>query len=101
HDNIPLLSWLALRGRCRDCGEPISVRYPLVELGTALLFAAVSVWASFQPAGFWLLAPFLYLAAVSVALALIDLDTKTLPNRIVLTSLVVAPVLLAVASLGT
>lgn len=99
-DNVPLVSWLVLRGRCRDCGEPISVRYPLVELGTAVFFAAVAVWSAFQPAGFWLLAPFLYLAAVSVALALIDLDTKTLPNRIVLPSLVVAPILLAVTSLG-
>src|SRR5690554_5622484 len=38
-DNVPLVSWLVLRGRCRDCGAAISVRYPLVELGTGLLFA--------------------------------------------------------------
>src|SRR5215210_6905225 len=41
YDNVPLLSWLVLRGRCRHCGEPISARYPLVELATGLLFAAV------------------------------------------------------------
>lgn len=100
-DNIPVLSWLILRGRCRDCGEPISARYPLVEFGTALLFVAVVLWAALQPAGLWLVPAYLYFAAVSVALALIDLDTRTLPNRIVVPSLIVAPVLLAVASLGT
>jgi leader peptidase (prepilin peptidase)/N-methyltransferase len=41
-DNVPVLSWLLLRGRCRHCGAPISVRYPLVELGTALLFGIVA-----------------------------------------------------------
>ena len=41
YDNIPVLSWLVLRGRCRNCGHPISARYPLVELTTGLLFAAV------------------------------------------------------------
>ncbi len=40
-DNVPVLSWLALRGRCRSCGEPISVQYPLVELATALVWAGV------------------------------------------------------------
>lgn len=43
YDNIPILGWLVLRGRCRDCREPISVRYPIVELLTALLFVAVAV----------------------------------------------------------
>ena len=41
-DNVPVLSWLLLRGRCRSCSAAISVRYPLVELGTALLFAIVA-----------------------------------------------------------
>ncbi|HJR26525.1 MAG TPA: prepilin peptidase [Acidimicrobiales bacterium] len=41
-DNVPVVSWLLLRGRCRHCDAPISVRYPLVELGTALLFAIVA-----------------------------------------------------------
>src|SRR5438270_1758714 len=41
YDNIPVLSWLLLRGRCRACKAPISIRYPLVEAGTALLCAAV------------------------------------------------------------
>lgn len=97
-DNIPVLSWLILRGKCRDCAEPISLRYPLVELCTALFFVGVTAWTSTQSAGLWLAPAYLYFAAVSVALALIDLDTGKLPNRIVLPSLLVAPVLLAMES---
>jgi leader peptidase (prepilin peptidase)/N-methyltransferase len=41
---VPVLSWLVLRGKCRDCAEPISTRYPLVELGTGVAFAAVTGW---------------------------------------------------------
>lgn len=93
-DNIPVLSWLMLRGRCRDCGEPIAVRYPLVEAGTGLLFGGVGLWLG--PA--WSLPAFLYLAAISVALALIDIDTQRLPDVIVLPSYVVGIVLLALAS---
>jgi leader peptidase (prepilin peptidase) / N-methyltransferase len=96
YDDIPVLSWLVLRGRCRDCGEPISVRYPLVELGTAVLFGITAGHfgaASELPA-------YLYLVAIGVALALIDLDVHRLPNKIVLPSYVVVPVLLLIASLG-
>ncbi len=100
-DNIPVVSWLILRGRCRDCGERISIRYPLVELGTALAFVGVALWSAIQPAGFWLLPAYLYFAAVSIALALIDLDTRTLPNRIVVPSIAILGVLLAVTSFGT
>jgi leader peptidase (prepilin peptidase)/N-methyltransferase len=85
-DNIPVLSWLLLRGRCRTCGEPISARYPLVELLTGALFAAVTWWAGAS----WTLPAYLYLAAIGVALSAIDLDTKRLPNAIVLPSYVVA-----------
>jgi leader peptidase (prepilin peptidase)/N-methyltransferase len=98
-DNVPVLSWLVLRGRCRDCREPISARYPAVELGTGVLFVIV-VWrflaggTSFAIAT-PLLVAFLYLAAVSVALALIDLDVRRLPNVIVLPSLLVAAALMS------
>lgn len=110
-DNVPVLSWLVLRGRCRDCGAPIAVRYPLVELGTALFFAGVTWWAlatgylgmpvdTRSTIGFVLaLVAYLYLAAVSVALALIDLDTHRLPNVIVLPSYIVGAVLLTASSL--
>ncbi|WP_407343031.1 prepilin peptidase [Pengzhenrongella phosphoraccumulans] len=93
-DNVPVLSWLLLRGRCRDCREPIAVRYPLVEAGTAVLFGL----AAWRTGATWALPAFLYLAAIAVALALIDLDTHRLPNAIVLPAYPVAIVLLALAS---
>jgi len=89
-DNIPVVSWLLLHGRCRTCGEPISARYPLVELGTAVLFGVVAAWCG--PT--WQLPAYLYLAAIAVALSAIDLDVRRLPDRIVLPSYVVALVLL-------
>jgi leader peptidase (prepilin peptidase)/N-methyltransferase len=111
YDNIPLLSWLMLRGKCRTCAEPISARYPLVELGTGLAFAGVGLWfaltrwqmtdAAQLTASILELLAFLYLAAVSVALALIDLDTHTLPNRIVGPSYLVGGALLGAASVIT
>ena len=67
--NIPVLGWLLLRGKCADCGNRISVRYPLVEAGTAALFVAVTARFGFS----WELPAYLYLAAVAIALAMIDL----------------------------
>jgi leader peptidase (prepilin peptidase)/N-methyltransferase len=108
-DNIPVLSWLLLRGRCRGCAEPISARYPLVEAGTAVAFLLVT--ARFGPAladaatvqdavGAALeLVAFLALTAFSIALALIDLDTRRLPNAIVLPALLAGILLLGVAAL--
>ena len=93
-DNVPVLSWLVLRGRCRDCRAPISARYPLVEAGTAVLFGLTLWWAGVT----WALPAYLYLAAIAVALALIDLDTQRLPNAIVLPAYPVAIALLALAS---
>ena len=91
--NVPVLGWLVLRGRCADCRTTIAVRYPLVELGTAALFVAVTLRLGFTP----VLPAFLYLTAVAVALAVIDLDVHRLPNAIVLPSYVVGVVLLAPA----
>jgi leader peptidase (prepilin peptidase) / N-methyltransferase len=95
-DNVPVVSWLLLRGRCRDCAAPISGRYPLVELGTSAAFVVVGLRIGFHAD----LPAFLYLAAIGVALALIDLDVKRLPNAIVLPSYVVGAVLLGVAALA-
>jgi leader peptidase (prepilin peptidase)/N-methyltransferase len=79
-DNIPVVSWLVLRGRCRDCAEPISARYPIVEAATAALFVATTLRFGVSAA----LPAFLLLAAVSVVLTVIDLDTLRLPDAIVL-----------------
>lgn len=114
-DNVPVVSWAVLRGRCRDCSEPISTRYPLVELATGFFFAGVALWVlrSADASGSGLsqisdgelaalsltLLAFLYLAAITVALALIDLETHTLPNKVVLPAYIVAGALLAAASI--
>ncbi len=80
YENIPLISWLALRGRCSDCGAPISKRYPLVELLTGLLFgfAAWRWGAGMQAVFIW------GLLASLIALTFIDLDTQLLPDNITL-----------------
>jgi leader peptidase (prepilin peptidase) / N-methyltransferase len=78
-DNVPLVSWLILRGRCRNCGVAISVRYPAVELLTLAAFAGVVAVRGFD-ADLWVELPF---AACLIALAGIDLDHKLLPNKIV------------------
>jgi leader peptidase (prepilin peptidase)/N-methyltransferase len=96
-DNVPIVSWLLLHGRCRTCGCAISRRYPLVEASTALLFVLVGVRLGVG----WSLVPYLYLAAVAIGLALIDMDTHRLPNAIVLPSYVVTGLLLALASWTT
>ena len=92
--NIPVLSWLFLRGKCAYCGQRISARYPLVELATGISFAGVTIWAGLT----WALPAYLWLAAISIALSLIDWDTKTLPNRIVFPSYPVSLALLALAA---
>jgi leader peptidase (prepilin peptidase)/N-methyltransferase len=93
--NVPVLGWLVLRGRCADCGTRISARYPLVEAGTAALFAAVAARFGWS----WELPAYLYLAAVAISLAMIDLDVLRLPNKIVIPSYGVAAALLVPVSL--
>jgi leader peptidase (prepilin peptidase) / N-methyltransferase len=78
-DNIPIVSWLLLRGRCRNCGDPISRRYPLVEGLVAVVFAAITAVNGLD----WDLAWQLPLAAVLIAVAAIDLDLHVIPNKIV------------------
>jgi leader peptidase (prepilin peptidase) / N-methyltransferase len=78
YDNLPVVSWLLLRGRCRSCREPISPRYPIVELLTAALAVSVVLvrHATVEAAlG-------LALVAVLVPVSLIDLDTRRIPNKI-------------------
>jgi leader peptidase (prepilin peptidase)/N-methyltransferase len=75
HDNVPVLSWLLLRGRCRDCAAPIPWRYPAVELATAALFVAVA--GRFGPTPYT--GAVLAVSATGVALFMIDLDHRRLP----------------------
>src|SRR3954447_20752653 len=80
YDNVPVLSWLLLRGRCRSCGERISPRYPAVELVTAVLFAAIVLTRGLD-ADLALELPF---AAMLIAVADIDLEHRIVPNKILL-----------------
>lgn len=95
-DNLPVLSWLLLCGRCRDCDALISVRYPLVELLTAAVFAAFALRFGVSAA----LPAYFYLAAVGVALAMIDLDVQRLPNALTLPSYAVGLALLTAAAVA-
>ncbi len=79
-ENIPVLSWLLLRGRCKGCAASISARYPLVEIATACLFAFAAYRLGFGAASF---AAFGFIAAL-IALTGIDLDTQLLPDDITL-----------------
>jgi leader peptidase (prepilin peptidase) / N-methyltransferase len=109
YDNVPVVSWFALGGKCRNCRAPISARYPLVELGTGLLFFVVALpvaarLAAVEPtvnaiaSGLTLVA-YLYLAAISIALSFIDIEHHKLPNVIVLPSYIVGIVLLGAAAI--
>jgi leader peptidase (prepilin peptidase) / N-methyltransferase len=89
YDNIPILSWLLLRGRCRSCGEPISPRYPPVEALTACLCVG-AVLAHDTAAG---IALSLALILIVVPAALIDLEHRIIPNRLTLLGAIVAIVL--------
>ncbi|THG29654.1 prepilin peptidase [Naasia lichenicola] len=108
-DNIPVVSWLLLRGRCRTCREPISARYPIVEAITAVAFVVVGIFFAARigtqttavgavGAGITMIA-FLYLAAISVALTAIDLDLRRLPTAIVYPAYGVGALLLGISGL--
>jgi leader peptidase (prepilin peptidase)/N-methyltransferase len=89
-DNIPVVSWILLRGRCRDCGVRISSRYPIVEAATAVLFVATVVVIGLG----WVLAAYLWFVGVSLTLVLTDIDVHRIPNRILYPGTIVGAVLL-------
>jgi leader peptidase (prepilin peptidase) / N-methyltransferase len=91
YDNVPVLSWLILRGRCRDCGGPISARYPLVEALTAVLLVAVV--ARFGTDEDALLG--LALVLVLVPVTFIDLERQIIPNKLVLVGAIAAVAIVA------
>jgi leader peptidase (prepilin peptidase)/N-methyltransferase len=78
--NVPVVSWLVLRGRCASCGTPISARYPLVELLTAFLSLAVLALFGYT----WLALAALVFTWMLVALTFIDYDTQLLPDQLTL-----------------
>ena len=77
-DNIPVLSWIVLGGKCRQCGNPIAVRYPLVEASCGVLFAAVAARFGAD----WALPAYLVLTAALLAISIIDLEHFIVPDRI-------------------
>jgi leader peptidase (prepilin peptidase)/N-methyltransferase len=93
-DNVPIFSWLFLRGKCRNCHSPISVRYPLIEAATAALFAGVAARIGFS----WSLPAFLVLTAGLLSLACTDFEHLVLPKRIVYPVLALVGILLVGAA---
>lgn len=94
-DNIPVLSWLVLRGQCRGCAAPISARYPAVEVATSILFTLAAFRFGFTVE----LVAFALLFAVLVAVTAIDLEFRLIPKRIVWPTFAFGAVLLSIASL--
>jgi leader peptidase (prepilin peptidase) / N-methyltransferase len=92
YDNVPVVSWLLLRGRCRSCRAPISVRYPLVEALTAVLAALIPIRYG-ADSDVWLGFAFLL---VLIPVTFIDLDHRIIPNKITLPGAIAAIVLVAV-----
>ena len=95
-DNIPVISWLMLRGRCRACGVRISPVYPLTELACGGLFVAVALVYE-DPWRAVLLAPF---AGLMVALSVIDIRHRRIPNRLVYPAVVIAAAVIVAGDLA-
>ena len=98
-DNVPIVSWLALRGRCRTCRAPISPRYPLAEVATAILFGVTALVLGTDDVAELLLG--LVFCAVLVVITLTDLERRVIPNAIVLFGAVVAVGVVAATDPGS
>ena len=96
YDNVPVISWIVLRGRCRSCGAHISVRYPIVEALTAALFVIVGLKIGIKPE----LLPALALVLTLVAAAETDLEKRIIPNRLMAPAAVAAVVAWAIVDPG-
>jgi leader peptidase (prepilin peptidase)/N-methyltransferase len=96
-DNIPVVSWLILKGRCRSCQQSISPRYPLIEFLTGALFAVTAVRLGAD----WALPGFLVVVAGLIAISAVDLERFIVPNRILYPTLfLAAPLLVLAGALG-
>ena len=98
-DNIPIVSWLVLRGRCRSCGERISPRYPLTELGLGALYAVTYLVLGDDDAGE--LALGLVLCTILVAITVTDLELRLIPNAFVLAGALAAIAIAAATDAGS
>ncbi|MBW3578293.1 MAG: prepilin peptidase [Actinobacteria bacterium] len=98
YDNIPVVSWLALRGRCRNCGEPISWRYPVVELLVGVIWALLAAVHGLT----WALPAFLVIGWALVVATVIDLEHRIIPNKLTyrLTPVILALLVAAAALSG-
>jgi leader peptidase (prepilin peptidase)/N-methyltransferase len=96
-DDMPIISWILLRGRCRNCHAPISARYPLVELTCAGLFAGTAARFGYS----WDLPAYLVLFAGLLALSCIDVEMMLLPRKIVYPLSAMVGLLLAMAAAAT
>lgn len=98
YDNVPVLSWLVLRGRARCCGASISARYPLTELSVAVLYAAtvIVLWGDATK-----VVEGLVLVPVLVAVTLTDLERRIIPNKILLVGAIGAVVVAAIGDPGS
>ncbi|MGB7587602.1 MAG: prepilin peptidase [Solirubrobacterales bacterium] len=94
YDNVPVVSWVLLRGRARCCGEPISARYPLTELGLAALYAATMLVLWDDPAE---VALGLVFVTMLVAITLTDLERRIIPNKILVAGAVLGVAIAAAA----
>jgi leader peptidase (prepilin peptidase)/N-methyltransferase len=95
-DNVPVLGWVLLHGRCRACGARISIRYPILELVTAVLVAVPfgiydSIWVAVAVAA---------LLALMPAIAAIDIEHRIIPNRVMYPALIAFPLYLIVARIA-
>jgi leader peptidase (prepilin peptidase) / N-methyltransferase len=92
-DNIPVLSWVLLRGRCRSCLARISPRYPLLELSSAILFSGAFLVYD----DLWVAIAVAFLLVLMPAIAAIDVEHRIIPNRLMYPALIAFPVYLAIA----
>jgi leader peptidase (prepilin peptidase)/N-methyltransferase len=98
YDNVPIVSWLVLRGRCRSCGAAISVRYPLAEAALGALYAGTVLALGTDDAGELVLG--MVLCTVLVAITLTDLERRIIPNAIVLAGAVAGLAIVLAFGLG-
>jgi leader peptidase (prepilin peptidase)/N-methyltransferase len=98
YDNVPVVSWLLLRGRCRSCQTRIPARYPLIELAVGAAFAATALVLHDDPAK---LALGLVFVAVLAAITLTDLERRVIPNAILLTGAVIGTGIVAATDPGS